>query len=120
MQGEYNGILKSEIDLVSMLDTYEEELRKNIIENSKSATAPIVNDDNATNEKNHANEEWRPEEENELVQELEVSSRGKIKGSLILNYFKSSRRPFSICVLMAVFLLVQLFASFSDIWISYW
>lgn len=59
-------------------------------------------------------------EEDELLKKLEASSRGKIKGSLIVNYLKSSNRPCTLVFLVISFLLSQILASAADIWVSYW
>lgn len=59
-------------------------------------------------------------EENELLRKLEASSRGKIKGPLIINYLKSANRPGPLVFLVISFLLSQILASVADIWVSYW
>lgn len=41
----------------------------------------------------------------ELVKELEASSKGKIKGSMLLNYLGSSNMPYSLIFMYALFLL---------------
>lgn len=59
-------------------------------------------------------------EESELLQQLEASSKGKIKGSLLAHYLKSANRPFMLCFLIIAFLLSQILASSADIFVSYW
>lgn len=59
-------------------------------------------------------------EEGGLLKELEASSKGKVKGSLLMKYFKFANRPFALTFLFASFLLAQIFASFADVWVSYW
>lgn len=60
------------------------------------------------------------DEEKQLLKELEASSKGKVKGSLILKYLKSSNKPFTMVLLVISFLLVQILASVADIFVSYW
>lgn len=71
-----------------------------------------------TNEKKPT--EDNKNEENGLLKELEASSKGKVKGSLILNYLNSAQRPFTLVFLIISFLLAQVLASLADIWVSYW
>lgn len=70
------------------------------------------------NEKKAADD--NKDEENELLKELEASSKGKVKGSLVLNYLKAARRPCTLVFLMISFLFAQVLASLADIWVSYW
>lgn len=67
-----------------------------------------------------ADNEERSDEKNEVIKELEASSRGKISGSILLNYFKSANHSCTLAFLVASFLLTQILVSVADIWISYW
>lgn len=60
------------------------------------------------------------QEDTEFIQKLEASSKGMIKGSLIVNYFKMSKRPFCLVFLILSFLLAQILASGADIFVSSW
>lgn len=60
------------------------------------------------------------EEEKELLKELEASSKGKVRGSLVINYLKSSKKPWTLVFLVTSFLLAQILASAADVWVSYW
>lgn len=66
------------------------------------------------------NKKSAEEEEAGLVKRLEASSKEMIKGSLILNYFKASKRSFSLIFLILSFLLAQMCASGADIFVSHW
>lgn len=59
-------------------------------------------------------------EKDEMLKELEASSRGKIAGSMLLNYFKSANQPCILAFLIGSFLFTQILVSVADIWISYW
>lgn len=59
-------------------------------------------------------------EKDQMLKELEASSRGKIAGSMLLNYFKSARESCVLAFLVSSFLLTQILVSVADIWISYW
>lgn len=60
------------------------------------------------------------DEENDLLKQLEASSRGKIKGSLYANYFGAAKQPFGLVFLVFSFLVSQILASVADVWVSYW
>lgn len=56
----------------------------------------------------------------EILKELEASSRGKISGSMLFNYLRAAKRPCTLTFLVVSFLLTQILCSVADIWISYW
>lgn len=60
------------------------------------------------------------EEESGLLEKLEEFSKGKVKGSSLINYFKASKRPFGLIFLVLSFLLAQILAGASDIFVSRW
>lgn len=59
-------------------------------------------------------------EEIGLLKELEGSSKGKVKGSLLFHYFKSANRTWTLVFIIVAFLLAQIFASVADVWVSFW
>lgn len=121
-QGDYNDILQSGIDLTTLLnkneDANKEETNKCddlAIEKTLVTSVPVNNETNASGEKqNESKEEIQP------LKNLESSSRGQIKGSLLWNYFKAAKKPFTLAFLLASFILAQVLASVSDVWVSYW
>lgn len=136
-QGDYNDISKSGIDVASILNKGEEEetqkegyiesdgvadiTRKSV--NSNSAMGKMTNSTGSLNSEKSSskdNQKENPQEENELLKELEASSKGKVKGSLFVNYFKSADRPYTLVFLIVSFILSQTLASVADIWIAYW
>lgn len=52
--------------------------------------------------------------------EMEASSKGKVKGSVFANYFKSGAHWSILIVLGISFITVQFLASSSDYWVSVW
>ena len=52
--------------------------------------------------------------------EMEASSKGKIKGSIAMHYFRAGANWFWIFVVFSFFILAQLFASVADYWVSVW
>ncbi|XP_031635983.1 multidrug resistance-associated protein 4-like [Contarinia nasturtii] len=131
MQGNYDDILKSGIDFTSILNKTEENGDDKSIENDDIANIPRQNStvtlENSLAAKTCLNNEKTPEEhrnqadeEKELLNALEASSKGKVKGSLAINYLKSAKKPFTLVFLVISFLLSQILASVADIWVSYW
>lgn len=51
---------------------------------------------------------------------LEASSKGKVKGSLTLNYFRAGDHWSVLLILLFSFLFVQFIASAADYWVSVW
>lgn len=124
----YDDILKSGIDFASILQTPEEANEEcnmgidgmvhsvskqnsdSTLVNSMSSKVSLNSDKNQTSIRN--------DEEKQLLNNLETSQN--IKGSLIINYLKSSNKPFTLVFLVISFLLVQALASFVDVYVSYW
>lgn len=131
-QGKYNEIFNSGIDIASMLTKCEEVDEDELVEDNEVATIKqknsttslknMINSAKSLNsEKSESKEKQSdPEEEKELLGELEASSKGKVKGSIYLNYFKSANRPFTLVYLVITLLLSQILASVIDIWVAYW
>lgn len=59
------------------------------------------------------------EEQDEGIQ-MEASSKGKVKGSVPLNYFKSGAHWSILILLLISFGFVQFLASSADYWVSLW
>lgn len=60
------------------------------------------------------------EEERDEGVQMEASSKGKVKGSVPLNYFKSSAHWSILIILLISFGFVQFLASAADYWVSLW
>lgn len=56
----------------------------------------------------------------ELVSQLEESSKGTVNGSILTNYFQAGVHWSMLLLLSASFLATQFVASVADIWISIW
>lgn len=52
--------------------------------------------------------------------ELEASSKGKVKGSTAMSYYRAGAHWSGLLLLLLSFLIVQLLASSTDIWVSVW
>lgn len=56
----------------------------------------------------------------ETLNNIETSSKGKVKGSLLAQYFKAGSNYGEMIVILALFGLAQLTASGCDYWVSFW
>lgn len=121
--------MKSGIDITSILKKDEEDLQERDIEhdgmeeNTRNSSNSIKSLEKSIEEieNKKSNEiESIADEQNALVKELEASSKGKVKGSLIVNYLNSAKRPFTLVFILVTLLLAQALASLADIWVSYW
>lgn len=68
----------------------------------------------------HKENAQKSEQEKGLLKELESSSKGKVKGSLLLHYFTYANQPFALVFLIAAFFMTQVLVSVADVWVSYW
>lgn len=135
MQGVYSDILKSGIDISSLMKQNEDresgvataESDETIKNSAESARLISTKDEKSSEVINNANIPSSKEgnadgsgEKNQLLKELEATSKGTVKESVLWSYLKSANQPFTLFFLTVSILLTQIFASFADIWISYW
>jgi fucose permease len=69
---------------------------------------------------NSDKDEELPEASSPLVSALEASSKGIVKGSIFLNYFKSSGSLALFVLVVFLFIITQIAASCTDYWVAYW
>lgn len=132
-QGHYNDVLKSGMDIASILNKSEENCDEEKNEDDgiiprKNTNSSIKTIEMGSGNLNSETVQSKDTESDPIatsqllkeLKELEASSRGKVKGPLLLNYFKSAKRPFTLALFISTFLLAQFLASSADIWVSYW
>lgn len=127
--------MKSGVDLTELMEKNEQDDEENsssdledTIKLDEEKVASMKNSRNSENSnipvneetKNSKDLEYNPKEESNLLKELESSSKGKVKGSLLLNYFKFAKRPCTLVFLIVSFMLAQALASCADVWVSFW
>lgn len=56
----------------------------------------------------------------EALQQMETSSKGKVKGSVSGTYLKSGANFFILAIIFILFILTQTLASGADYWVSFW
>lgn len=128
-QGTYQDILSSGIDFASILATSDDAGDEQSAERAAFLRCNSVSPSNRSTvsmkalamgkcaDESNANE---LEEEHELLNKFEESSKGKIKGSLLLKYLQMAKRPITLAFLIATIFGTQMLASAADIWGSYW
>lgn len=114
-QGDYDTVMKSGVDISTIMtesdcNSTEE---SNVFDEKVTSTS-------SENKQNNDMKIKQVKEESVLLKELESSSKGMVKGSLLLNYFKYANQPFTLIFLFASFLLAQTLASLADVWVSFW
>lgn len=105
-----------------MLNKNDENAEEKYIENDEQGKEDTINAQLFADSGNDSSNEDQKSGDSEIepLKQLEASSKGKIKGSLLVNYFKYAQKPFTLAFLVFSFLFAQILASVSDIWVSYW
>lgn len=62
--------------------------------------------------------EENEEHEQQVVDNIEKTSRGTVKGNLLFNYLKIGGNYFVIAIVLSLFAVTQLFASYNDFFIK--
>lgn len=60
------------------------------------------------------------DDQNAFCSQLEESAKGKVNGSILLNYFEVRKNWPLLCLLLFSFVATQIVASGADIWIAIW
>lgn len=98
----------SDIDEDDSLDSEDENSSKTQVCFSSSS----ISLDNRSHDKH--------DEKSMKALQLESSSKGKVKGSMLEEYFRAGASFGALFMLFMLFLLTQIMASAADYWVSYW
>ncbi|XP_031639826.1 multidrug resistance-associated protein 4-like, partial [Contarinia nasturtii] len=121
VQGDYDTVLKTGVDFTRLLGRNEnDQVGQNEEQLKRRDSAISQRSKSASLDEGTRFLEGNNEEENPLAIELEASSSGKIKGSLLFSYLKSSNIPCALLLLGALFVITQVITSTADIWVSLW
>lgn len=121
-QGSPLDLARSGIDFVELVGTVETpEIRDHtdLFQRQKSQTLSIRSTSTESLNSFTEFEENEPEKNLDNVHE-EKNSKGKVKGSLFINYFRAGANWFIILFLCTFFLFVQVLGSAADYWVSVW
>lgn len=122
VQGTSSDIQNSGVDfstLLSSLDEENEEIDLTMEQETslgKRSRNESMSSAKSANEANHSVDDAADDK----MHDLEDSSKGKVKGSLLMHYFNSAEKPVAFCVLIVLFLLAQALASGADYWVANW
>lgn len=92
-----------------------ENVRSNSISPSKGSTVSITS---MPSKRNVA--EMSEVETAQKSIKLEERTKRNFKGTLLINYLKSAKRPFVLAFLVLSFVLTQILASGADMFVPYW
>lgn len=117
---------KSGVDFVSLVGTEEktedgqERRPSRNMSRQSSIRSVSTNSINSLDGSCLGNDDDEEQNENFDGVQMEASSKGTVKGSVALNYYKAGAHWSVVCVMLLSFLVVQLLASAADIWVSVW
>ncbi|KAJ6642101.1 ATP-binding cassette sub-family C member 4 [Pseudolycoriella hygida] len=120
-QGTPNDLSKSGIDFASLLQSDEvvveesEESAFTTGTRSRSSSRSSIK-----SSKSDTGSKSGDEKPVEALQQMEASSKGKVKGSVSGTYLTSGANYFVLAIVFILFLLTQALASVSDYWVSFW
>lgn len=109
------------VDLVGMIETPE--IRENFDFNRQASETPSMRSSNSSLNSSTETVNGHKKDEHESKDMgigLEASSKGKVKGSLAVNYFSAGANRFILLILGFSFIFVQFLASAADYWVSVW
>jgi ATP-binding cassette, subfamily C (CFTR/MRP), member 4 len=109
-QGLSEDLANSGIDIMKLVEETED--KKRSISRSSSASS------SKSNIKNNIENKFGTK--NEQNKNIEESSKGKIPGNIVVNYFKNGGGSCSTLIVVTLFILTQTIASTSDYWVGYW
>lgn len=132
MQGSPGDLYRSGVDFVAYInagtETHPDEDNANYWKGKRSRNSSRVclrsvstisawsiysdYDEQGTKDNDHGSEE--------TLNNFEMSSKGKVKGSLLLQYFKAGSHFGELIIILILFGLAQLIASGCDYWVSFW
>lgn len=123
MQGSPEFLSKSGVDFAKLVGTSEKEDHETKPENidqpmSRQLSIRSLSSSNSSNESSIVEDDSH-ERSDEGIQ-MEASSKGKIKGSILKNYLTSGANWFALIILVSSFIIVQALASATDYWVSIW
>lgn len=121
MQGSPEDLAKSGVDFAKLVGISEKEdeiKSENIDQPMSRLSIGSISSSNSSNESSIVEDDSH-ERSDEGIQ-MEASSKGKIKGSILKNYLASGANWFALIILVFSFIIVQALASATDYWVSIW
>lgn len=126
MQGTPTDLSDSGVDLVNLIGTVETSIKKEKqIGNPRSKLLRSISYESVSSLPTDLNDYIDDEEDFEMdgmeeAVQMEASSKGKVDGFILLEYFKAGAQWPDFLLIIVLFIFTQFLASGSDYWISYW
>ncbi|XP_055540741.1 ATP-binding cassette sub-family C member 4-like [Wyeomyia smithii] len=134
MQGTPHDLSQNGIDFVELLEKMEEESndgdssimtsekrsRRGSRTSSRSVSGSVQSLDDLAENERVDNQEKEKSKSPDANQNMELSSKGTVQGSVLLNYVRAGANPVILFGLLLLFLATQLAASGADLWVSFW
>ncbi|XP_055606094.1 ATP-binding cassette sub-family C member 4-like [Uranotaenia lowii] len=132
LQGTPHELSQNGIDFVELLEKLEEEAgdsessimvsERRSRRDSKASSRSIASSSQSLDDFDDENEHKVKEKSKspEADMNAELSSKGTVQGSVLLNYVRSGANPVLLFGLFLLFLCTQLAASGADFWVAYW
>lgn len=128
-QGSPSDLSRSGVDFASLLQAEDidesTETPETVRTRSRTQSRSSARSISSVSLHSEGNAEDEPEEVNktksvEDIRQMEMSSKGKVKGNLFFNYFRSGGNLVVLVIVGILFILAQVLASFADFWVSFW
>lgn len=121
VQGSPADLARSGVDFAKLVGVKEQPPNEENTEiDNRSRRSSVWSTISATSSiTEELDEDVEDEEKDEGIQ-MEESSKGKVKGSILAAYFKAGAHWTVLFVLAFSFVFVQVLASAADVWVSVW
>ncbi len=126
IQGEPNDLSKSGIDFASLLISDDpavgetEEIPFITGNRSRTNSRSSVRSSKSLVSQRSVDESKEKGKSVEVLQQMEASSKGQVKGSVSGTYLTSGANFFVLAIIFILFGLTQVLASGADYWVSFW
>lgn len=110
-KGTFNQLQALGLDFMKLLKTIDAECKEDEIEQpNQQCQNSMKNKTKADKESSNVS----------LVEMCETTMKGRMSRKVFLAYFKASKRPFMIALMMLIFIVNQIVASGSDFFVAFW
>lgn len=122
IQGTPAELYKSNDDFVELVGIKEmPDVKESAEAYSRQQSETISSRSSSSSSLNSAKESIKPtEKDRDQGVQMEASSKGTVKGPILVNYFKAGAHWSILLTLLLSFLVVQFLASATDYWVSIW
>lgn len=110
-KGTFNQLQALDLDFMKLLKTIDAECKEDKIEQpNQQCQNSIKNKTEAEKETSNVS----------LIEACEITMKGHMSRKVFFAYFKASKKPFMIALMMLIFIVNQIIASGSDFFVAFW